>query len=440
MRARGFATALVVWAIALSVLVLSATQIAAWRQAADGREALARVRARWAARAGIEAVVARLQAEFDAASPMGAQSLLAALAAVSSSGTGAESLLAAASFEVNHDTATGRVLGPADGHAKINVNLATFDDLMLLPDMTEDVADAIIDWVDTDEDVSEAGAEAESYTGLASAYVPRNGPVPDLGEIELVLGVRREFLYGEQATTAVLGPVRSAAAGGAASAAGDAGTAAPDAWARHLTAASVAGGIGPSGLERVDLSTASAADVATAVGVDQTQAQAIVNHAASGGTMADFIRTDLSTLAQQSGTQQAGQRQPANLTRDELVNLLAECVIGDPTVLAPGKVNINTAEDETLGMLSALSPVLRDAVVVARDAAGGDIESVADLLDVPQMTRANLADLFPFIDVRSNVFVMRCVGRDAATGLSVEMFAEVDRSANPVVIRSLVSR
>ena len=448
-----FATALVVWTVALSVLVLSATQLAAWRQAADGREALARVRARWAARAGVEAVIARLQAEFDAATPLGAQSLVAALAAVSQSGTGKQGLLQMASFEVSHDDpASGtRVLGPGDAHAKINVNLATSEDLMLLSNMTEDAADAILDWIDTDETANSAGAEAESYLGLANSYVPRNGPVPDLGELELVLGVRREFLYGIEPT--VTGPIRSAAAGSAASSAGGtAGT--PTAasfteaggWARYLTASSLSGGLTPAGEVRIDLATAAASDVVSAVGVDQTQAQAIVRHAAAGGSLADFIRTNLSVLAQQSGGGAAGgagaaaQRPPANLTRDELVTLLNECTIGDATLSNPGKLNINTADDQTMQYLAALTPTMRDAIVLYRDSAGGDVESVADLLDVPQMTPAMLADLFPSIDVRSNVFTMRSVGRDSATGLTVELFAEVDRSANPVTIRLLVSR
>ncbi|MFN0011142.1 MAG: helix-hairpin-helix domain-containing protein [Phycisphaerales bacterium] len=418
-RRRAFATALVVWAIGLSILVLSAIQLAAWRQAADGREALARVRARWAARAGVEAVIARLQAEFDAASPLGAQSLVASLATVST-GT-----LRQASYEVNHDTPTGRVLGVADAGAKINVNVATFDDLMLLPDMTEDVADAIVDWIDTDEEVSEAGAESESYGGLASAYRTRNAPVPDLGEIELVLGVRREYLYGAAAPSA--GPVRASAA--------------TDGWAKFLTGSSIAGGLSASGQERIDLSTAAAQDVVAAAGVDQTQAEAIVSHASSGSaSMADFIRTDLATLAQASGGTTPGRAQPSALSRDELVQLLAECTIGDPAVLNPGKLNVNTADDETLEYLAALSPTLRDALVLFRDQQGGDIASIADLLDIPQMSRDALADLFPFIDVRSNVFHMRSVGRDEATGLSVELLVEVDRSSNPVVIRSLAAR
>ena len=447
----GFATALVVWAVALSVLVLSATQLAAWRQAADGREALARVRARWAARAGVEAVVARLQAEFDAATPLGARSLLSALAAVSQSGTGKAGMFAMASFEVSHDEpATGaRVLGPGDAHAKINVNLATSEDLMLLPNMTEDAAGAILDWIDTDEDANSAGAEAESYLGLPNAYAPRNGPVPDLGELELVLGVRREFLYGADPT--VTGPIRSAAAGAVVGGATDASAAATSfaqagGWARFLTASSLAGGLTPAGDVRIDLATAAATDIVSAVGVDQAQARAIATHAAAGGSLADFIRTNLSTLAQQSGGGAAGggaagaQRPPSNLTRDELVALLNECTVGDATRLNPGKLNINTADDETMQYLATLTPTMRDAIVLYRDSAGGDVESVADLLDVPQMTPAMLADLFPFIDVRSNVFTMRSVGRDSATGLAVEIFAEVDRSTNPVTIRLLVAR
>ena len=37
---------------------------------------------------------------------------------------------------------------------------------MGLPGMTEDVADAILDWLDTDDEPRELGAEIEYYSGL----------------------------------------------------------------------------------------------------------------------------------------------------------------------------------------------------------------------------------------------------------------------------------
>ncbi|MFO0083337.1 MAG: hypothetical protein ACK55O_12095, partial [Phycisphaerales bacterium] len=68
--ARGFALAIVLWAIAITAIVLSATQISAWRQAASGRETLGQIRAKWAARAGVEQMIATLQSSTRTGTPV----------------------------------------------------------------------------------------------------------------------------------------------------------------------------------------------------------------------------------------------------------------------------------------------------------------------------------------------------------------------------------
>lgn len=94
--------------------------------------------------------------------------------------------------------------GLTDECAKMNVNvLANYnplDDvgrnmLLELPYMTEEVADAILDWIDADDEVREYGAEAESY----SVVFPRNGPIESLEELMFVIGVDPQLMYGEDA-------------------------------------------------------------------------------------------------------------------------------------------------------------------------------------------------------------------------------------------------
>ena len=64
--------------------------------------------------------------------------------------------------------------------------------LMALPGMTEDTADAILDWIDEDDEVREFGAEAESYEG----YLPKNGPLDSVEELLLIRGVTPRLLFG----------------------------------------------------------------------------------------------------------------------------------------------------------------------------------------------------------------------------------------------------
>ncbi len=68
--------------------------------------------------------------------------------------------------------------------------------LMALPGMTEDVADAILDWIDTDEEPREYGCEIEHYSGLDPSYAPKNGPLATVEELLLVRGVTPELLFG----------------------------------------------------------------------------------------------------------------------------------------------------------------------------------------------------------------------------------------------------
>lgn len=71
--------------------------------------------------------------------------------------------------------------------------------LLTLPGMTEDIADAILDWLDEDEEVRPFGAEAEYYSTLPTPYVPKNGPVLSVEELLLVRGVTPTLLFGADA-------------------------------------------------------------------------------------------------------------------------------------------------------------------------------------------------------------------------------------------------
>lgn len=71
--------------------------------------------------------------------------------------------------------------------------------LMTLPGMTEPIADAILDWMDSDDQPRQFGAEQEYYTSLDPPYVPRNGPVETVEELLLVRGVTPGMLFGVDA-------------------------------------------------------------------------------------------------------------------------------------------------------------------------------------------------------------------------------------------------
>lgn len=70
------------------------------------------------------------------------------------------------------------------------------DALMKFPNMTEEIADAIVDWVDSDDTPRANGAETSHYGSLAQGYKAKNGPLNSLDELLLVRGVTPDLLFG----------------------------------------------------------------------------------------------------------------------------------------------------------------------------------------------------------------------------------------------------
>ncbi len=99
--------------------------------------------------------------------------------------------------------------GLEDESSRLNMNMLLVADsiptipnggrtlLMSLPGMTEDVADAILDWIDPDDEPRDYGVEfSDYYSSLSPAYEPRNGPLQTVEELLLVAGVTPDLLFG----------------------------------------------------------------------------------------------------------------------------------------------------------------------------------------------------------------------------------------------------
>ena len=104
-------------------------------------------------------------------------------------------------FGTPADTTSGTQgeYGLVDEASKLNLNTATLEMLKLLPGMTAEFAAAIIDWRDTDDEVTSGGAESETYATKKPAYKAKNAPFESIEELALVSGATREILYGEDA-------------------------------------------------------------------------------------------------------------------------------------------------------------------------------------------------------------------------------------------------
>lgn len=112
-----------------------------------------------------------------------------------------------APVETDPKAATVR-FGLIDECSKINLNAITsygLDEtaarlmLLYLPNMTEEVADAILDWLDEDDTPRLYGVESDYYQSMSPPYKAANGGLKSLDELLQVAGVTPELLYGEDA-------------------------------------------------------------------------------------------------------------------------------------------------------------------------------------------------------------------------------------------------
>ncbi len=71
--------------------------------------------------------------------------------------------------------------------------------LQMIPGMTAELADAILDFIDSDETARENGCESEYYESLTPPYPAKNSPLESLDELLLVRGVTLGLLHGEDA-------------------------------------------------------------------------------------------------------------------------------------------------------------------------------------------------------------------------------------------------
>ncbi len=88
------------------------------------------------------------------------------------------------------------VYGLIDEASKLNLNTATAEMLQLLPGMTQELSYAIIDWRDSDDEITQNGAESETYLRLNPARLCKNAAFESPGELALVSGATLEVLEG----------------------------------------------------------------------------------------------------------------------------------------------------------------------------------------------------------------------------------------------------
>lgn len=351
---------------------------------------------------------------------------------------------------VEDEGAGNLVHGVSGEESRLNVNVASEEELRKVRALSEPVAAAIVDWRDDDGELTPGGAEREEYAARSPPYVPRNQPLESLKELLMVRGVTPELLFGEDSNSnGILDPEEN---DGEASMPFDNQDGRLErGWADLLTADSAGRDVNARGESRVNLKTAGEDALAAVPGISTELAKAIVAHRserafeslidlldvaeprrggeaqqqpppspeAPASTVEGLVRVRAAEAPAPEAPPPPPPQQDGN--RRKLVSeTLFKEIAGDLTVEEGGRgltgpVDINTAPRSVLACLPGMTEELGRAIVDHR-LSSGHFSNIGYLLDVPGITREVLKKLAPRVTVRSETFRISAEGLIPSTG------------------------
>ncbi|MBT4529678.1 MAG: hypothetical protein HOC27_00595 [Phycisphaerae bacterium] len=419
---QGSVIVIALWALGIAAIVTSSIQIFAQRQALLGIEVRDRIQARWAARAGVETSIAVIADHTAQPTPWDAYALITDLEYVATGEIGSSA------WDIRYYSDGQDWAGPIDEHSKFNINSednAIF--ILVIDDMAFGVLDAILDWIDEDDEPRLLGVERDYYLNLETSYEPRNGHLRSIAELELIGGVMPDEVRGEDWNLNYkLDPNEN-----------DGGESLPwdepddyleGGWASLLTTSSVDGGATESGNKRINLKKIDAESLQLQLGLEPAQANALIDFAKGGDA-------DLATLLTQTLRSISGDAQGVtNLTDDQLRIIFAETSLFDAHEAPPGRMNINTIPPQLLHRLLPDNNRLVEEILYLRANNAGGITSPMDFLEIPGINTSMVSFLYGLFDTHSNVFTISCTGKANGSGVEQEIIAIVDRSTLPVTI------
>jgi len=400
---KGLVIIAVLWTV---VVLMVMTAILSRKSRLDMKVCLARmetVRCKWACRAGIEKAIAVLnedETENDSLLDLWSDN--------------------AEDFNdvmLDQCRFTVRVI---DELSKLNINTATKEQLLGLPDMVEEIADAIIDWRDSDDMPSGLGVESGYYEGLTYGYRARNGPFRTLRELLLVKDVSEELFYGED--TNLNGHLDYNERDGQESPPADDGDNVLDVgWAAYLTCY-------PSGSSASSAGETSGEQTQSSGTQQQTSGTEQQSSGGQAQTSGNQGRTSGNTQQTSGNTQQT-----SGNTQQTSGNTGQTSV----TSQTSSKVNINTVSDIVLAALLGGGDEAErtaQAILSYRNTLAEGIEDVSELTEQGILSSDIFSQIEDYITTSSDIFTIRCFAtadRNGVSGTTLHTEAVVDRSSTP---------
>lgn len=318
-----------------------------------------------------------------------------------------------------------------DEASKLNINTATREQLLRLPDMTEEIADAIIDWRDQDDTPSQAGVETGYYLNLPFGYRIRNGPFRTIRELLLVKGITTELLYGKDTNQnsqldstekdADRGPLPNNTAGVV-----DAG------WLSYLTCYSRDNNTDALGNNRVNINKAGEQELAQSLSIPRSRAKWIVENRKNSNykSIADLINENSPEKPKQTAGRASDAAEPLDM--ETFYSIADRLTISDEKKIT-GLVNLNTAAREVLAALLG-DETLAHNIVAYRQALSAGMQSIAEVMQADGIGTDAFKKLANYVTIRSDIFAVSCRATSDLTAATYKAEAVLDRSQSPAVI------
>ena len=371
--------------------------------------------------------------------------------------------------------------GLQDESCRLNLNTLLLADqdkagsartiLLALPGMTEQIADSILDWMDTDSDPREYGAEADAYANLSPPYAPKNGPLDSVEELLLVQGVTPWLLFGCDANRngrMDAGEPDPSSLPGVDNSDGSMN----QGWAAYLTLYSMEKNVKPVAnsdgtysprinLNGDDMQTLFD-DLSDALGAPA--ATYIVAYRQNGpyaGTTTNSVKaatgdldmtkkgnTKLKTILDLVGGKVQvtfkGDKKPTVLespfpnvpgaTNVLLAPLMDNCTINSSPII-PGRININQSPRVVLAGIPGLTSDMVDQIITSRVVNPTNADSSRKyetwLLDEGIVTLEQMKALMPYVNAGGNVFRAQVIGYFDEGGPAARLEVVIDATATP---------
>ncbi|MFC1676249.1 hypothetical protein ACFL3G_04190 [Planctomycetota bacterium] len=308
-----------------------------------------------------------------------------------------------------------------DESSKLNINTVTKNQLLSLPDMTEEIAAAIIDWRDSDDNPSVGGAEAGYYENMRYRYSIRNGNLRTIRELLLVKGVTASLLYGPPVTQSLDIEEQDDVNKG---------------WIWYLSCYSYDKNKDAEEEERVNINDASEEQLQSSLSVKKSHAKWIVDNRPKDGykSIADLINKN---SPKKSSDEDGDEAQQIDLeTFDNIADKIT--ITGDERIA--GRVNINTAQRTVLTAVLGggdTGKQLANNIITYRESLFVGMESIAEIMNVEGITIDRFKGIANSITTRSDVYTVHSdarADRGGPDGFTLKTEAVIDRSSTPYTI------